>query len=436
MNKYFNKIRQSQPINVFLLGFVSLLILNIFFLLMPFVAKGNITFIDSLFTAMSLTCLGGSSSILPASFTLFGQIYILLMSNVISVFFLTIISYILLRTFYRKFTFKQTNITDTLEGIKYVFIRVLIFTLAIELLGIIMFCIPLGSVYTGGELIINALTYSISAFTSNGILIGNLSIFANNLMFNISLFIVQLIGNVGFIVVLDCMEKKNIKKLNSFSKFALFSTIAVVLVSSVLILFFEACGNSAFAEAPTFSKLINSFNLSIASMSGGFSAFKVRSVGRATRMIMLLLSLIGAQPSSLSGGIKVTSALIIILCTVNFLLGKKNINLKEKKIGDYTIKLILSILSIYIFLILFSTAIIALVDNIAVSKILFEVCSAISLSSFSIGIVGKLSAFSKLILMLLMAFGRVGMIYLVWMISNNQKTTIDEELEEMEVIVG
>ena len=62
--------------------------------------------------------------------------------------------------------------------------------------------------------------------------------------------------------------------------------------------------------------------------------------------------------------------------------------------------------------------------------------SLLALSSFTTGIILKLNAISKIILILLMLAGRVGIIYFIFNICDRQKTTIDEEVEEMEVIVG
>lgn len=436
MNKYFNKIRQSKPIEVFLLGFVILLAINFILMLMPFCTKGSASFIDILYTAVSVTCLSGNCPISADSFTLFGQICITVMSSVSGIFFLTILSYLMLRIFYKKFPFKQSNITDTIEGIKYVFIRVLIFALIIQLIGFFMFLISFGAVYSGGELFKNALFFSISAFNSNGLLMGDLSIFTSNLMFNFSLFIVQFIGSIGFIVVLDFIKNKSIKNLNAFSKFTLFSVVLTLVISSMFIFIFEISGRSEFSSYPLFSKIINSVNLSLSSMSGGFSLIKPEGVESASKLLILILSLIGAGTVSLSGGIKVTSAVIIIACVINLIMGRKNVKIGNKKINDNTIKLIISVMCVYFVLIFFSSVIISLIENIAMSKILFEVCCAISLSSFTTGIILKLNAISKIILILLMLAGRVGIIYFIFNICDRQKTTIDEEVEEMEVIVG
>lgn len=436
MNKYFNKIRQSKPIDVFLLGFVILLAINFILMLMPFSTKGSASFIDVLYTAVSITCLGGKCPISADGFTLFGQICITLMSSIIGIFFLTILSYLMLRIFYKKFPFKQSNITDTIEGIKYVFIRVVIFALIVQIVGFFMFLISFASVYTGVELIKNALFFSISAFNSNGILIGDLSIFTSNLMFNFSLFIVQFIGSIGFIVVLDFIQNRNIKNLNAFSKFTLFSLFATMAVSSVLIIVFESFGNSEFSTYPFFSKIINSINLSLSSMSGGFSLVKIESLESASKVLMLVLSLIGAGSVSLSGGIKVTSAAIITACVINLIMGRKDIKIGNKKVNDNAIKLIISVISIYFIFILLSSVVISLFENIAMSKIFFEVCCAISLAGFKTGITIKLGVISKIILMLLMVVGRIGIIYFIFNICDRQKTTIDEEVEEMEVIIG
>ena len=171
-------------------------------------------------------------------------------------------------------------------------------------------------------------------------------------------------------------------------------------------------------------------------MSGGFSLIKPEGVESASKLLILILSLIGAGTVSLSGGIKVTSAVIIIACVINLIMGRKNVKIGNKKINDNTIKLIISVMCVYFVLIFFSSVIISLIENIAMSKILFEVCCAISLSSFTTGIILKLNAISKIILILLMLAGRVGIIYFIFNICDRQKTTIDEEVEEMEVIVG
>lgn len=74
------------------------------------------------------------------------------------------------------------------------------------------------------------------------------------------------------------------------------------------------------------------------------------------------------------------------------------------------------------FIFVFSSILLmSIVEPFSLDQILFEVTSAFGTVGLSLGITGELSTFSKIILMLLMFIGRVGIITFLLMFTKKKK---------------
>ena len=146
---------------------------------------------------------------------------------------------------------------------------------------------------------------------------------------------------------------------------------------------------------------------------------------------------VGGSPASTAGGIKTTTLAILILCVINFVLGKNEINVFKKNISFDVLRRAIVIFAISIFVII--AAILGLlVSEISLQEemynsqiaefrtfsfmdIFFEAISAFGTVGLSLGITAKLSTLGKFIVACLMIIGRLGPITISIALFKNRK---------------
>jgi len=119
--------------------------------------------------------------------------------------------------------------------------------------------------------------------------------------------------------------------------------------------------------------------------------------------------IIGASPASTGGGIKTTTA-GVLWCTV-----KSNLRGKKPFLFNQSISLDLivnttTLITLYLTTIFVSVVVLSFFEPFPFDQILFEVVSALGTVGLSLGITSHLSSAGKLVLIILMFWGRVGLI--------------------------
>ena len=132
------------------------------------------------------------------------------------------------------------------------------------------------------------------------------------------------------------------------------------------------------------------------------------------KIVMIILMLIGGAPGSTAGGMKVTTILVLLATSVSTFKDREDTTMLRRTVSNDVVKKAASLFMMYVFLFLASGMIISYVEKIEVLTCLFETASAIGTVGLSMGITSTLSAPSKIILMFLMYFGRVGGLTIVF----------------------
>jgi Trk-type K+ transport system membrane component len=123
---------------------------------------------------------------------------------------------------------------------------------------------------------------------------------------------------------------------------------------------------------------------------------------------------IGASPGSTGGGIKTTTAGVAILNMLAILRGRDRSEFFKSEISHNSVRRSFAIIILSLLLIGISIFFVSINDsNKGLITIAFEVFSAFSTVGLSLGITASLSVYSKIVLMITMFVGRVGMLTLL-----------------------
>ena len=149
---------------------------------------------------------------------------------------------------------------------------------------------------------------------------------------------------------------------------------------------------------------------SVTYRTAGFSTVDANQLSGATRLVGMLLMMIGGSPGSTAGGMKTTTFFVIVLSLLAVLRDRRALHSFKRRIDDDTLKRASAICLVYIALVLGATVVICYAQPFTVEQVLYEVVSAVNTVGVSMGITPEFSVFSKLVVTALMYFGRVGVL--------------------------
>lgn len=131
---------------------------------------------------------------------------------------------------------------------------------------------------------------------------------------------------------------------------------------------------------------------------------------------------IGASPSSVGGGIRTTTFAIAILFLINFARGKEEIQIFNREIHIVDVYRSYVVIILAVAMVLVATMILLITEPEAtLTQIVFEITSAFGTCGMSLGLTEHLSSIGKVIMMLLMFIGRVGLISFLYSLGGKAK---------------
>ena len=185
-------------------------------------------------------------------------------------------------------------------------------------------------------------------------------------------------------------------------------------------------------------KLLSSLFQSVTLRTAGYTTIDLTLLKESTLFLMIILMLIGASPASTGGGLKTTTVATLFLTVKSFILGKEDIEVYQRRISSTTVRKSLGIFFIGVFIALFGTLILSIVNpEFTLLECSFEVISAFATVGLSIGGTPSLTALGKILIMILMFLGRVGSLTIfIALLSRNNRIKSKIRYAEGKIIVG
>ena len=309
----------------------------------------------------------------------------------------------------------EQNIPN-LSGVIRFMRNIILFFVMIELLGAIVFGTYFLQYFpTWQEAYLQGFFASVSATTNAGFDITGKSLipFADDyfvLTLNIVLF---MIGSIGFPVLIEVSQwlRKKGKMPFRFSLFTKLTTVTffiLIVIGFIFIYLFEY--SHSYTEKTWLGSFVHSLFYSISSRTGGMAISDINEFSVPTILLLSILMFIGASPSSAGGGIRTTTFAVMLLTVYNYAIGNRSIKIFKREIDEEDI--IKSFIVFTTGTILCSAAVIILAfieSDFSLMEIIFEVSSAFGTVGLSLGITPELSTGGKVVIMILMFIGKIGM---------------------------
>ena len=418
-----SKFRLSS-FQIILLGFFGVILLGGLVLSLPICNKKGVwtPIIDSLFTSTSAVCVTGLIVYDTATYwSTFGQIIILLLIQIGGMGVVTVAASFALLSgkkigLFGRNTIKEAISAPDVGGIVNLTGFILKGIFLIEIIGAVIMMPTFVSKF-GFEGIWMAVFHSISAFCNAGFDImgskskefSSLTNFADNSIISMTISLLIVIGGLGFLVWHDIVKHKfNFKKYSPQSKVVLIMTLILIFIPTLYFFIFE------FKDLSLKERILVSIFQAITPRTAGFNTVGLNSISEVGLFIMIILMLIGGSPGSTAGGMKTTTVAVLFSSTYSVIKNDENVKLAKRRIGDDNVKNAITILMLYLSLFIISSLVICAIEDIPLLTVFYEVASAIGTVGLSLGITPSLGIASKIILMFLMFFGRVGGLTLIY----------------------
>lgn len=436
--------RHLKPELMFAYSFLFIILLGAFLLMLPRAHRGNLEFVDALFTSASAVCVTGLTVIdISSSFTVTGQVILLSLIQIGGIGVMTFTSFIAMSffsqtSFQDQMALKSILNEESMNNIFKTLFYTLFTTLFIEMAGTYLLWVQIRELDT--SLIPNkfffSLFHSVSAFCNAGFstLSENLysPIVRNLYGFQSWIAILIILGGIGFPIVFNYSRLINHKIRNLFyrltgssrrmpshvrivsttTRTVITFTLILLVAGTILFLFFEY--NNSLKHLTTGGKVATSFFAAVTPRTAGFNNLPTVSFLPQTIFLTLILMWIGASPMSTGGGIKTTTFAVALKSMYSVVRGKKQAELFNRQLTPENVNRAAAIILLSLLWIGFATTLISITDpQGTVKQILFEVTSALSTVGLTLDFTPTLSDSGKIIISITMFVGRVGLITLL-----------------------
>ncbi|MCU0104531.1 hypothetical protein N7603_02555 [Acholeplasma vituli] len=254
--------------------------------------------------------------------------------------------------------------------------------------------------------------------------------------------IIIFLGGVGFWplaeLVLFIKNKLHRKqyKMSFISKLLIISHFIFWILSAVIYFVMEY--ENSMKGQPVGTILMNVLFMTNNARSAGFYNTNINDWTEATRLVFSMLMFIGAAPNSSGGGIRMTTFFLLSAGLISFGRHRKQVFFAGKAMKEQAVRKAYMVFALAVILVMMSTLFISIIEpnRWTIMEIGFEVASAFGTVGLSLGLIPHFSAFSKMILIINMFIGRIGILTAVAMLENKKETTNVVTYVEMDMLVG
>ncbi len=422
------------------LGFLALIVVGTFLLLLPLsTATGQWNDpLVALFTATSAVCVTGHVVVDTGTyFSRWGQGIILALIQVGGLGYMMSTTFLLLllgRKFglRDKIALQQSLDRRKMQGSAQLVQSIIATIILFELTGLFIMLWVFVPDYGWSQGLWFSLFHSVSAWNNAGFSLfpNSLTGFQSSWLMHLVVPALVILGGIGYETLFEAYLWGRNRILGKAER-TIFSLNFRVVVSTTLILlslgtvaFFltEIRNPETLGSLDLKEQFLAAWFQSMTTRTAGFNSIDLGKMSTAGLFLTIALMFVGASPGGTGGGMKTTTLRILASATRSILQGREDVCMYERAIP---ISMILKAIGVFlgsITTVVIITTLIAFTDpDIGFIQILFEVVSAFATVGLSTGITTSLSAIAKLMLVLTMYMGRVGILLLMTVILGDPK---------------
>ena len=443
-----------STMQIVLCSFLIAILLGSLLLSLPISSASGISvpYVDALFTATTATCVTGLVTLpIASSFSLFGQIVVLLLIQIGGLGIITVMSGFMLMLHRKMGIGDRLLIQDafnlnTMSGLAKFIKKILLGTLIVEAVGAILSMLVFVPEF-GARGIWVSVFHSVSAFCNAGLdIIGENSLcnYATNPLLNTVTALLIILGGIGYIVWWDVLRviqsrtpksKRIFRHLTLHTKIALVATLVLILGGGLLLFVFEYNNPKTIGSLPLFDKIQISLFQSVTTRTAGFATIPQESMTGASTVLSMILMFIGGSPVGTAGGVK-TVTIVVLLCSAFATIRNKNsATVFERTVSTESIRKAVAVVTMFSVILFSAMVLLAASTDAPTLDVIYETISATATVGLSRNLTPTLSTIGKYIVTITMYLGRIGPISLAVALGGRKETqnVISEPTEEISI---
>lgn len=455
------KVKRVNPARTVARVFGLAIIVGTFILSLPISRTANTFggFLEAAFTSVSAVCVTGLSTVDVSTYwTPFGHLMILLMIKLGGFGIVTFAVFLGILLARRVGLNSRMVGSAEMPGLdqgnpRRLIWKIFIATSSFEFIvsTAVALRLWLGYGYELGDAIWYGVFHAISAFNNAGFALyaDSLMGFAADGWMLMPLNLAVILGGLGFPVLFE-LGRRIIGRVKASqiggviesrlhwtlsTRLVLWSTLVLLIFGTVYFAVIEWNNPATIGQMGPLEKLLNSFTQSVMPRTAGFNSVNIGEVYPATLMGMDIMMFIGGGSASTAGGIKLTTAAVLLFIVWTEIRGETAVNVGSRRLPRSIQRQALTIISLASLAVITSTILISLTTDFTTDQIFFEVVSAFGTVGLSTGITPQMPAFGQFILMALMFGGRLGLVVVATALAVRQ-TKVHFEYPKERPLIG
>lgn len=390
--------------------------------------EGGVSSIDAVFTSVSAVCVTGLIVLdTPHDFTAVGQVVILLLMQLGALGIMSYSAAIIIALGRRLRLRDESLIAFSLSAndrgqVRSALARLLSFTFSCEAIGAILLA---ALFYRAGDTFGGALWRgvftAVSAFCNAGFALQTDSLIpyqTNPWVLHIVAVLIVL-GGLSPAAALAVPRLLRDQDRRAQAKLVVVATAVLLIGNFVLIAAFE--WNNSLAGLSLLDRLHNAWLQSVTLRTAGFNSVSLDALRPATLLIMLAAMFIGGSPGGTAGGIKTTTAALMLFSITAAIRGDSDITMFGRRVSRASVDRAAAITTLGMLSVFLTVLMLVLTQAMPASHAIFEAVSALGTVGLTIGGTSELDSVGKLIIAAAMFAGRVGPLSLFAFLSTREE---------------
>jgi trk system potassium uptake protein TrkH len=435
---------QLNPAQTILVGFAGIILVGALLLSLPVAAETGEAqpFLTALFTSTSAVCVTGLVVVDTATtWSLFGELVIMGLIQIGGLGYMAVATLLAMMLGRRiglreRVALQESHNLYTLGGIVRFTRVVLLMTLGIEGVGALLLAVRWTPDFGLGRALYYGVFHSISAFNNAGFdLMGgfrSLTGYVGDPAVTFTMAALIIVGGLGFTVLTGLWRPRG---FTLHAKVVLATTGALIALGAALILIIEWANPGTLRPLPLSQKLLAAFFASVTPRTAGFNSIDVARLYEPTLMLTIVLMFIGASPGGTGGGIKTTTFVVPLTVIKAMIRGRQDAELFHRRLDPVVVYKAVTIALVGVAFVVTMSVLLSVAERVPFIQAAFEVTSGFGTVGLSTGITPNLTTAGRIIVMLTIFAGRVGLLTVAFALTRRQQPA-NYRYPEERILVG
>ncbi|MBN9239023.1 MAG: potassium transporter Trk [Micrococcales bacterium 70-64] len=278
---------------------------------------------------------------------------------------------------------------------------------------------------------------SAMAFTNTGFLPTSegLDPYTGDVWFLGAIMIGVIAGAIGFpVIYVLARNLRHPRRWSLHVKMTILTFGLLLVLGALAYLVLEANNPRTFADLDAGQRILQSFFLSSMARSGGFSTIDISHLDGSSLLVTDMLMFIGGGSASTAGGIKVTTLAVLFLAAFAEARGNDEMEAYERRIPPDVLRLGVSVVLWGATTVAAASIILLLITDEPLDYVLFDVISAFATCGLSTGFTQNASDGAQYVLAATMFLGRIGTVTLAAALAASQRRQLFRRPEERPIV--